>query len=163
MIICSANNIDIIQGSLGYGDTTQGVNITDWRISNTQSGVFNIFNSSSITPNISILDNGTVGIGTVPSISSTSKLEILGNLNITGAYNINNRNVIFFDGVNDILSSTSTEGSFKYLHTSISLISKLSSSPIVNFLKKVFKNTISIFVCFFNSSIKVLFLLFIIY
>jgi hypothetical protein len=94
MIICSANNIDIIQGSLGYGDTTQGVNITDWRISNTQSGVFNIFNSSSITPNISIIDNGTVGIGTVPSISSTSKLEILGNLNITGAYNINNRNVI---------------------------------------------------------------------
>jgi len=31
---------------------------------------------------------------------------------------INNRNVIFFDGVSDILNSTSTEGSFKYLHTS---------------------------------------------
>jgi hypothetical protein len=100
MIIRSASNIDIIHGSLGYGDTTQGVNVTDWRISNTQSaiagqsGVFNIFNSSSITPNISIVDNGTVGIGTVPSISSTSKLEILGNVNITGAYNLNNRNVI---------------------------------------------------------------------
>ena len=74
MIICSSSNIDLVQGSLGYGDTTQGVNITDWRISNTQSavlgqsGVFNIFNSSSISPNISIVDNGTVGIGTTPSI-----------------------------------------------------------------------------------------------
>jgi hypothetical protein len=111
MIICSASNIDLIQGSLGYGDATEGINITDWRISNTQSaiagqsGVFNIFNSSSITPNISIVDNGTVGIGTVPSISSTSKMEIVGNVNITGAYNINNRNVIN-DTSNYILSTS---------------------------------------------------------
>jgi hypothetical protein len=111
MIICSASNIDLIQGALGYGDATEGINITDWRISNTQSaiagqsGVFNIFNSSSITPNISIVDNGTVGIGTVPSILSTSKMEIVGNVNITGAYNINNRNVIN-DTSNYVLSTS---------------------------------------------------------
>jgi len=111
MIICSASNIDLIQGSLGYGDATEGINITDWRISNTQSaiagqsGVFSIFNSSSITPNISIVDNGTVGIGTIPSISSTSKMEIVGDVNITGAYNINNRNVLN-DTSNYILSTS---------------------------------------------------------
>ena len=111
MIICSASNIDLIQGTLGYGDNTEGVNITDWRISNTQSaiagqsGVFNIFNSTSITPSISIVDSGTVGIGTVPSVSSASKMEIVGNVNITGAYNINNRNVIA-DTSNYVLSTS---------------------------------------------------------
>jgi len=46
MIIWSYSNIDIIQGINGYGNATEG--ITDWRITNTNSGVFNILNSSSI-------------------------------------------------------------------------------------------------------------------
>ena len=40
MIGLSYSNIDIIQGVLGYGNATEG--ITDWRIENTSSGVFNI-------------------------------------------------------------------------------------------------------------------------
>ena len=46
MIIWSYSNIDIIQGINGYGNVSEG--ITDWRIINTNSGVFNILNSSSI-------------------------------------------------------------------------------------------------------------------
>jgi|694.fasta_scaffold00405_9 hypothetical protein len=46
MIIRSYSNIDIIQGIIGYGNVSEG--ITDWRITNTNTGVFNILNSSSI-------------------------------------------------------------------------------------------------------------------
>ena len=42
MIICSHSNIDIIQGNFDYGDVE---GITDWRISNTNSGILNILNS----------------------------------------------------------------------------------------------------------------------
>jgi len=97
MIIFSYSNIDIIQGNIGYGNVTDG--ITDWRISNTSNGIigstgiFNIFNSSSITANLSIIDNGNIGIGTTPQTSS-SKLEIIGNINISGNYKINNRDII---------------------------------------------------------------------
>jgi hypothetical protein len=131
MIICSASNIDLIQGALGYGDATEGINITDWRISNTQSaiagqsGVFSIFNSSSITPNISIVDNGTVGIGTVPSISSTSKMEIVGNVNITGAYNINNRNVI--NDTSNYILATSNLLAARIQTTSNALVSRIDT------------------------------------
>jgi len=46
MIGLSYSNIDIIQGVLGYGNVSEG--ITDWRITNTNNGTFNILNSSSI-------------------------------------------------------------------------------------------------------------------
>jgi len=97
MIIFSYSNIDIIQGNIGYGNITEG--ITDWRIANTSNGnigstgIFNIFNSSSTTANLSIIDNGNIGIGTTPQTSS-SKLEIIGNINISGNYKINNRDII---------------------------------------------------------------------
>ena len=97
MIILSYSNIDIIQGVIGYGNASEG--ITDWRISNTSngnigtSGIFNIFNSSSVTANLSIIDNGNIGIGTTPATSS-SKLEIIGDINISDNYKKNNRDVI---------------------------------------------------------------------
>ena len=97
MIILSYSNIDIIQGVIRYGNASEG--ITDWRISNTSngnvgtSGIFNIFNSSSVTANLSIIDNGNVGIGTTPATSS-SKLEIIGDINISGNYKKNNRDII---------------------------------------------------------------------
>ena len=59
MIVWSYSNIDIIQGVIGYGNVTEG--ITDWRISNTSSGVFNILNSSSII----IPSGGTSTIGEI--------------------------------------------------------------------------------------------------
>jgi hypothetical protein len=111
MIICSTSNIDLIHGQdvEGYGKID---GITDWRITNIpsitpgQTGIFSIFNSVTPTiPNISILETGTVGIGTIPNISSTSKMEIQGNVNITGSYNINNRNAMN-DTSNYILSSS---------------------------------------------------------
>jgi len=45
------------------------------------------------TTNISIIDNGNIGIGTTP-ISSSSKLEIFGDVNISTNYRKNNSNVI---------------------------------------------------------------------
>jgi hypothetical protein len=92
MIICSTSNIDLIHGQdvEGYGKID---GITDWRITNIpsitpgQTGIFSIFNSVTPTiPSISILETGTVGIGTIPSNSSTSKMEIIGSVNITGSY-----------------------------------------------------------------------------
>jgi hypothetical protein len=88
MIICYNSNIDIIQGS-SYGDVG---GITDWRIENTRAGVFNISNSTSSTSNLSIIDNGNIGIGITPTASS--KLEINGDINISGNYKKNNINVI---------------------------------------------------------------------
>ena len=60
MIICDSSNIDIIQGVIGYGNATEG--ITDWRITNTSSGIFNILNSSSII----IPSGGISEIGEIP-------------------------------------------------------------------------------------------------
>ena len=91
MIITYYSNIDIIQGVNGYGNATEG--ITDWRITNTSTGVFNILNSSSEITNFSIIDNGNIGIGTTP-ISASSKLEIFGDVNTSGIYRKNNRDVI---------------------------------------------------------------------
>ena len=91
MIITYYSNIDIIQGVNGYGNATEG--ITDWRITNTSNGVFNILNSSSEITNLSIIDNGNIGIGTTP-ISASSKLEIFGDVNTSGIYRKNNRDVI---------------------------------------------------------------------
>jgi hypothetical protein len=102
MIIPSYSNIDIIQGSIGYGNANEG--ITDWRIENSRTGVFNILNSSSTVPRFTIIDNGNVGIGTTPTITS-SLLEVGGNINITGIYKKNNRNV-FNDTSNYILATS---------------------------------------------------------
>jgi len=45
------------------------------------------------TTNLSIIDNGNVGISTTP-LSSSSKLEIYGDINISGNYKLNNRDII---------------------------------------------------------------------
>jgi len=60
MIVWSYSNIDIIQGVIGYGNVTEG--ITDWRITNTSNGIFNILNSSSIIRP----SGGTSEIGEIP-------------------------------------------------------------------------------------------------
>ena len=99
MIICSHSNIDIIQGVIGYGDAE---GITDWRISNTNTGILNILNSTSANVRVSILENGNVGIGTT---NPGSTLDIVGDVNITGVFNKNNRDVIN-DTSNYVLSSS---------------------------------------------------------
>ena len=102
MIIPSYSNIDIIQGVIGYGNSTEG--ITDWRIENSRNGVFNILNSSSQTPRFTIIENGNIGIGTIP-ISSSSKLDVGGNINIIGIYKKNNKDVLN-DTSNYVLSTS---------------------------------------------------------
>jgi hypothetical protein len=82
MIICSSSNIDLVQGVSAYGTVADGA--TDWRIENTTSGVFNILNSPNVlTPNVSIIDSGNVGIGTVP-VTGTNKLQVQGAASISG-------------------------------------------------------------------------------
>ena len=93
MIVWSYSNIDIIQGVIGYGNASEG--ITDWRISNTSNGngTFNILNSSSESSRFTIIDNGNIGIGTTPT-STSSLLEIGGDLNINGNYKKNNIDIM---------------------------------------------------------------------
>jgi hypothetical protein len=100
MIIFNNNSIDIIQGS-SYGDAG---GITDWRLDNTSAGVFNILNNLSTTARVSIIDNGNIGFGITP-ISSSSKLEIIGDINISGNYKKNNNDVIM-DTSNYVLSTS---------------------------------------------------------
>jgi hypothetical protein len=88
MIICSHSNIDIIQGAIEYGDTEGG---TDWRITNSNNGTFNIFNSLSNSSRVSILENGNLGIGIT---NPDNLLDINGDVNITGNYKKNNRDTI---------------------------------------------------------------------
>ena len=56
------------------------------------------------TANISIIENGNTGIGTVP-INTSSLLEVGGNVNITGIFKKNNRNVI--NDTSNYIASTS--------------------------------------------------------
>ena len=102
MIICSTSNIDLIQGVVGYGDPE---GITDWRITNTasgSSGTLNILNSISQTSKFTILENGNVGIS---NINPASLLDVGGDVNITGVYKRNNRDVIG-DTSNYVLSTS---------------------------------------------------------
>jgi hypothetical protein len=98
MIICSSNNIDFIQGVVAYGNEPS---ITDWRIANS-NGIFNIFNSKSNLGNLSILENGNISIGNATQAGS---LNIYGDIDITGVYKNNSRNVIN-DTSNYVLSTS---------------------------------------------------------
>jgi uncharacterized protein YjbI with pentapeptide repeats len=91
MIHRGSSNIDFVQGFIGYGNPE---GITDWRIANILSGAsgnLNIFNSVSQTSRLTILENGNVGIG---NTNPGSILEIGGDVNITGVYKKENRDVI---------------------------------------------------------------------
>ena len=100
MIIYNNNSIDIIQGVIGYGNAE---GITDWRLENTSTGFFNILNNTSTTPCLSIIDNGNVGIGTIP-ITSSSKLEIIGDINSSSYYKSGK---FFLDDTSNYVLSTS--------------------------------------------------------
>ena len=63
MIITTYSNIDLIQGVIAYGNVAEG--ITDWRITNTPTGILNILNSSSIIKP----EGGTYEIGEVTNSS----------------------------------------------------------------------------------------------
>ena len=98
MIVRSTSNIDLVQGVQGYGDPE---GITDWRITNS-SGNLNILNSISQTSKLTILENGNVGIS---NINPASLLDVSGDVNITGVYKRNNRDVIS-DTSNYVLSTS---------------------------------------------------------
>lgn len=92
MIICSTSNVDLIHGVIGYGNVSDGT--TDWRITNTktavvgQTGIFNILNSTSDTPNFTIIETGNIGIGTTP-ITGTNILQVQGNTYVSGLITAN--------------------------------------------------------------------------
>ena len=98
MIICSSNNIDFIQGVVSYGNEPS---ITDWRIANS-NGIFNIFNSKSNLGNLSILENGNISIG---ASTQTGSLNVYGDIDITGVYKKNSRDIIN-DTSNYVLSTS---------------------------------------------------------
>jgi len=98
MIICSSNNIDFIQGVIAYGNEPS---TTDWRIANS-NGVLNILNSKSNNVSLSILETSNVGIGIA---NPSSSLDVNGDINITGIYKKNNRDVIN-DTSNYVLSTS---------------------------------------------------------
>jgi hypothetical protein len=103
MIICSSSNIDLIQGVTGYG--TVGDGVVDWRIENTATGVFNVLNSPNLlTPNLSIIESGNVGIGTIPT-TGTNKLQVQGNINVSGGYFVGG---VAFKPATAVLADTAT-------------------------------------------------------
>jgi hypothetical protein len=63
MIITTYSNIDLIQGVIAYGNVAEG--ITDWRITNTPTGILNILNSTSIIKP----EGGTYEIGEITNSS----------------------------------------------------------------------------------------------
>jgi hypothetical protein len=128
MIIFDTSNIDIIQGIIGYGNVLDGA--TDWRISNTNNGIFNILNSSSTTANLSIIDNGNVGIGITP-ITTSSKLEIIGDINISGIYKINNRDVLA-DTSNYVLSTSNILTNYYKLTGGDGINISTTSPPVIS-------------------------------
>jgi len=109
MIICSSNNIDFIQGVIAYGNEPS---ITDWRIANS-NGIFNIFNSKSNLGNLSILENGNISIGNATQAGS---LNIYGDIDITGVYKNNSRNVI--NDTSNYVSTTSNIVLSRIINTS---------------------------------------------
>jgi hypothetical protein len=146
MIICSSSNIDLIQGVSGYGTAADGA--TDWRIENTAGGVFNILNSPNLlAPNVSIIDAGNVGVGTIP-VSGTNKLQVQGNLNVSAdtlskTYTATNTTA----GTNDILTMRyDTTNGLRFQQTLVAandvrydVIQKTNNvdytSPVISFYK----------------------------
>jgi len=146
MIICSSSNIDLIQGVTGYGTAADGA--TDWRIENTATGVFNILNSPNLlAPNVSIIDAGNVGVGTIP-VSGTNKLQVQGNLNVSAdtlskTYTATNTTA----GTNDILTMRyDTTNGLRFQQTLVAandvrydVIQKTNNvdytSPVISFYK----------------------------
>jgi len=146
MIICSSSNIDLIQGVSGYGTAADGA--TDWRIENTATGVFNILNSPNLlAPNVSIIDAGNVGVGTIP-VSGTNKLQVQGNLNVSAdtlskTYTATNTTA----GTNDILTMRyDTTNGLRFRQTLVAandvrydVIQKTNNvdytSPVISFYK----------------------------
>ena len=98
------NNGSLVEGTVGTPNTGGGggggQNTTG------RSGGSGIVIIRYSIANISIIDNGNVGIGTAP-ITSSSKLEIYGDINISGNYRLNNRDVIN-DTSNYILTTSNT-------------------------------------------------------
>jgi hypothetical protein len=98
-----ANNANGGNGTDGLGGGGGG---GDWERTAGARGGSGIVIIRYSTTNISIIDNGNVGIGTTP-ISSSSKLEIYGGVNITGIYKKNNRDIIT-DTSNYVLTTNNT-------------------------------------------------------
>jgi hypothetical protein len=85
-----ANNANGGNGTDGLGGGGGG---GDWeRTAGTRGGSGIVIIRYSTT-NLSIIDNGNVGIGTTP-ISTSSKLEVFGDVNTSGIYRKNNRDIV---------------------------------------------------------------------
>jgi hypothetical protein len=103
--ITNNNLFSTLNSSIELNRGVIGDSNLNFKIGNYNSEFKIISSISSIdTERFNITSSGNVGIGTSPSISSTTKLEIVGSVNISGTYNINNRNVIN-DTSNYVLST----------------------------------------------------------
>ena len=89
----SKGAITATNGTDGTGGGGGGGGFSDPLDGNGGNGGSGIVIIRYYTANISIIDNGNVGIGTTP-ISASSKLEIFGDVNTSGIYRKNNRDVI---------------------------------------------------------------------